>query len=66
MMFKIFVAVFVVAFCLAQLSDQMTVSSDRDVDEDKDWEKFKVCIDLFFKLKLMDNRHILILIILNG
>jgi len=42
MMFKIFVAIFAVAFCLAQLSDQMTIYSDRDVDEDNDWEKFKV------------------------
>ena len=41
-MFKIFVAIFAVAFCLAQLSDQMTIDSDRDADEDKDWEKFKV------------------------
>ena len=41
-MLKIFVAVFAVSFCLAQLSDQMTIYSDRDADEDNDWEKFKV------------------------
>ena len=31
MIFKIFVAVFAVAFCLVQLSDQMTIHSDRSV-----------------------------------
>ena len=41
-MLKIFVAVFAVSFCLAQLSDQMTIYSDRDADEDNDWNKFKV------------------------
>lgn len=42
MMLKVFVAVFAVAFCLVQLSDQMTIYSDRDAAEDNDWNKFKV------------------------